>query len=171
MFWWIFSMWLLLLYAGFGMLVFVYYFFYISQDSDLYCPSFIIPLQINGTENISLPIFHHRRIVYIQWFNELLYVLLPFIFHSKVIHHKGELNWSCIIPPQPWGARCGAEAIRCHSFLQEFIFQTTCLGKAIHSFIYFNVDVPVLHKCFSLILLHHFFWDNVHCNPNLFWPI
>ena len=132
-FWWVVSMWLVRWPAGSGMLLFVHYFFYISRYFDIYCPSFIIPLQINSKENISLPILCHRLIVYIQYVKEVLWILLLFLFHSKVVHHKGELNWYCPMPPHPWCARCEAEDIRCQPFLQDFIFQTTCLVQDIHS--------------------------------------
>ena len=52
--------------AGVGMLLFVHNFSYMSWDDHIYCPSFIIPLQINGTENIYFPILRHRFIVCIQ---------------------------------------------------------------------------------------------------------
>ena len=137
-----------------GMLVFVHYFFYISRDYEIYCPSFVIPLQINGKEKISLPILRHRLIVCIQCVEEIMCVRLPFVFHSKVIQHKVKLNLSCFVPPQPLCARCGAGSICCQSFLQEFIFQTTCLGQPIHSFICLKLDVTFLHKFVSLVLFH-----------------
>ena len=73
-------------------MILVHYFLYISRDADIYCLSIIIPLQINVTENISFPIFRHRFIVCIQCVEEVLCVLLPFTFHSKVIYHKSELD-------------------------------------------------------------------------------
>ena len=126
-FWRIVSMWLMFWYAGGGVLIFVHYFFYTSWNAKIYCPSFQIPLQINITENLSFPILHHRLILCIKCVKKVLHVLLLFIFHSKIIHHKGELNWSCLMLTQPWCARWGAEATRCQYFLQEFVCQTNCL--------------------------------------------
>ena len=69
--------------------------FYISQNAEIYCLLFIIPLQINGREKLFLPILCHRLIVCIQCVNDVLCTLLPLIFHSKVILHNGKVNCYC----------------------------------------------------------------------------
>ena len=87
-------MWLVLWSDGGGMLVLFYNVFYISQDVQIYCTLFIIPLQMNVTENLSLSILLHRSIVCIKYIKEVLCFLLPFILRSKAIQHKVRLNWS-----------------------------------------------------------------------------
>jgi hypothetical protein len=40
--------------------------------------------------------------VLLQHLEEMLWVFVPYVFYTKIIHHQGELNGSPDVLPQAW---------------------------------------------------------------------
>ena len=55
------------------------------------------------------------------------------IFDAKVIDHKGELNRSPVVGPQPRDQRALTVSLGVEAFFEEFVGEVTRLWKSVHA--------------------------------------
>ena len=60
---------------------------------------------------------------------------------------------------EAWGVGLLVVAMFAKSFLEEFVGKDTGLGKAIHAFADFNVDVVLVNLLLQLIMVNDVWWE------------
>ncbi len=65
-------------------------------------------------------------------------------FDAKVIYHKVEYGWSCGVAEEAWGVSSGMIAVVGKVFYEFDVCEASSLGKTVHAFSYFEIDVAVV---------------------------
>jgi hypothetical protein len=73
----------------------------------------------------------------------MLRVLLPNIFHSKIVDDEGETDGTGVVRPETWRRLALAVDMLGKLFFEQQLGDDTSLPEAIHPLLYFTVDVAV----------------------------
>ncbi len=76
------------------------------------------------------------------------------ILNAKVINGKVKPDGVCCMAEQAWGVGLFEVAMFAKLFLEKFVGKDTSLGKAIHAFADFDVDVVLVKLLLQLIMVN-----------------
>ena len=75
----------------------------------------------------------------------MLSIFLVGVLHAKVINAKAEPDGSCVVFPKSRCVLGGSVAVFGQSFFEKIPCYATCLWQSVHSFVYADVDVSIVH--------------------------
>ena len=130
----------------------------------------IVPLNVDSCKYLSLPI-GGNLVVFLQDFLQMLDMLVPDIFNSKVIHDEDKQYWSPFVSPESHGG-CGF-IVTCfvEAGAQKIICQFSTLREHVATSENLKVYPTIVSVVGEIIFIDKFLRDVRKFDAHIFWAI
>jgi hypothetical protein len=114
----------------------------------------VIPFELNPAVEIAVPIYG-EFIFFLDARNEVVNVLLTFIFYTKIINNQREGDGPVGVIQKTGGLFTLEVSIWSEEFLEELVCKDAGLGEAPHCSLHFQIYVPIKDLVCQHVLLNN----------------